>query len=481
MKNKKVVIMGAGPAGLTAAYELAKNGIKPIIIEKDSLIGGIARTVKYKNYRFDIGGHRFFTKSEEIKNIWNNVLKKDFLIMPRLSRWYFQKKFFEYPIKPLQVVRLFGLESIKFVLSYLKYRIFPVKPEISAADWYTNQFGKALADPFFIRYNEKLWGIPCSELSMDFGRQRVRGVSFLGTVTNHLRKTLGIGGKEIASFIDQFYYPKYGPGMMWEEFKRIIEKKGGKFIMESEISEINHRKGKITSVTIKDKKGEKKKILGECFLSSIPLKEIILRLKPTAPKEIIKSANSLKFRAFVTVAVILDKTNVFPDTWIYTHDPGMKCIRIQNFNNWSPHLVGEKGKTCLGFEYTCNFNDNFWNKTEKELVETAIRDLTRTGFAKKEDVIDARVVKLKDVYPVYDLEYKKHVKIIKDYLESTFSKISFNIQPIGRGGMHKYNNMDHSMMTALLAAGNILGKGKFDPWQVNVDAEYHEEKHEKTK
>jgi len=479
--KRKAVILGAGPAGLTAAYELVKNGIKPVIIEKDSLIGGIARTVKYKNYRFDIGGHRFFTKNSEIESLWKDTLKDGFLTRPRLSRWYFQKKFFEYPIKPLEVVRLFGFDSIKFISSYLMARIFPVKPEISAADWYTNQFGKALAKPFFIRYNEKLWGIPCNKLSMDFGKQRVRGVSFLGTVTNHIRKTLGMGKKEIASFIDQFYYPKYGPGMMWESFKEKIEKAGGKFFMESEVVQIEHKNKKIVSVVIRNKRGREKRISGDFFLSSIPLKDLIFLLKPLAADYVIDAANSLKFRAFITVALILKKTNVFPDTWIYTHDPGMRCIRIQNFNNWSPYLVGENSRTCLGFEYTCDFNDNFWNKSEDEFIEIAIKDLVKTGFAKKEDVIDANVVKLKDVYPVYDLEYKQYVKIIKDYLESTFNKIGFNIQPIGRGGMHKYNNMDHSMMTALLAARNILGKGKFDPWQVNADAEYHEEKHDKTK
>ncbi|MFA5992294.1 MAG: NAD(P)/FAD-dependent oxidoreductase [Candidatus Pacearchaeota archaeon] len=476
MKQKKVVIMGAGPAGLTAAYTLSKGGINPTIIERDKVVGGIARTVKYKKYRFDIGGHRFFTKSREIEDLWLEILGKDLLTRPRLSRWYFQKKFFDYPIKPLQVIKIFGLDSVKFTLSYAKSRIFPIKPEISAEDWYKNQFGEALAKPFFIKYNEKLWGIPCNQLSMDFGKQRVRGVSFLGTVVYHLKRKFGSGGKEVASLIDQFYYPKYGPGMMWDKFKENIEKDDGRFIMEKEVVKIKHKNHKITSIIVKDKKGKSTSIKAEHFLSSLPLKELIKRLDPQPPREVLDAADSLKFRAFVTVALIINKENLFPDTWIYTHDPEMRCIRIQNFNNWSPYMVGEEGKTCLGFEYTCDFDDGFWNLDEETLKKLAVRDLEQTGFAKKEEVIDAKVMKLKEVYPVYDLGYGDRVEIIKKYIEETFNKEEVNIQPIGRGGMHKYNNMDHSMMTGLLAAKNLIGGEKFDAWKVNIEAEYHEEK-----
>ena len=473
--NKQAIIIGAGPAGLTAAYELVKKGIKPIIIERDSVVGGIARTVQYKDYRFDIGGHRFFTKNSEVERLWKEVLGESFLVRPRLSRWYFKKKFFDYPIKPLQVVRLFGIESAIFMLSFLKYKLFPIKPEISAADWYTNQFGLALSKPFFIRYNEKLWGIPCSKLSMDFGKQRVKGVSFFSVIVEHMKKTTGVkSANAIKSLIDEFYYPKYGPGMMWEKFREIIEKKGGKFLMESEVVKIERGRDKVKSIVVQNKKGKLVSLKADYFLTSLPLKELVARMNPPAPKEIIDAANALKFRAFTTAALIINKEKIFPDTWIYTHDAGMRCIRIQNFNNWSPYMTGKKGQTCIGFEYVCNFGDKFWNLSEEEVKKIAVNDLILTGFARAEDVADAKVIKLKEVYPVYDLEYKKNAGKIRDFLKSSFK--NNNIQPIGRGGMHKYNNMDHSMMTALIAARNIIENKDCDAWNVNADAEYHEEK-----
>ena len=472
---KKAIIMGAGPAGLTAAYELIRNNIKPVIIEKDSVVGGIARTVKYKEYRFDIGGHRFFTKNEEVEKLWEDILGEDFLTRNRLSRWYYNKKFFNYPINPLEILKIFGLqESAKIIASYAKAKIFP-KKEKNIEDWYINQFGEYLAKPFFIDFNKKLWGVPCNKLNMDFGKQRVKGVSFYSIIKEHVKKILRINREDVKSLISKFRYPKYGPGMMWEEMKRKIEKKGGKFLMESEVVSINHENNKIVSVTVKNK-NKKKNIPGKYFLSSIPLKELIMKMNPKPEAEIVKAAESLKFRAFVAVALVLNKEKIFPDTWIYTHDKGMACIRIQNFNNWSPFLV-PKGKTCLGFEYTCNFNDEFWNLDDEGIRKIAIEDLEKAGFAEKKEVVDSKIIRLKDVYPVYTLDYKEKVSIIKRYIDK-FNKNFKNIQPIGRGGMHKYNNMDHSMMTALLAARNILGK-EYDIWKVNTDAEYHEEEKEK--
>jgi len=461
---EKAIIIGAGPAGLTTAYELVKRGIKPIIIERDSIVGGIARTIQYKDYRFDIGGHRFFTKNKEIENMWKEIMKDDFLTRQRLSRWYFQKKFFEYPIKPFEIIWKFGFKSILFILSYLKSKAFPIKPEISAQDWYCNQFGNYLGKMFFTNYNEKLWGIPCSQLSPDFGKQRVKGVTFFSTIMSHFRKTL------VKSLIDSFQYPKYGPGMMWEKMKEFIEKRGGQFLFNQEVICINHKNNKIYSVTISNSEKTISDVSCDYVFSSMPLPSLITSLNPNVPFEIIEIASKLKFRDFVTISLIINKKEVFPDNWIYTHDEGMKCIRIQNYNNWSPYMNSKKGTTCLGFEYTCQENDDFWKLPDEDLKFIAVQDLIKTGFAEEKDVIDFKVIKMKEAYPIYDLNYKENVEKIKEYL-----KQFKNLQCIGRGGLFKYNNMDHSMMTSILAVKNFFEEGNYDVWNVNADAEYHEE------
>lgn len=474
---KSVLIIGAGPAGLASAYEILKNSknFKVTIVEEESIIGGISRTEEYHGFRFDIGGHRFFTKNKEIEDLWKEVLNEDLLVRPRLSRWFYKQKFFNYPINPVEILKVFGpIESIKIMISYVYTKIFPRK-EKSLEDFYINQFGRYLAKPFFLDFNKKLWGIPCDQLSMDFGKQRVKGVSAISVIIEYLKKILGVKDKKVVkSLIDEFFYPKYGPGMMWDKIRILIEKKGGKILKEHKVVKVIHKNWKIKEVVIKNK-NKTKKLKTDYILSTMPLKEFVLSLEPRPQKEVIDAANFLKFRDFISVALILNKKDVFPDTWLYTHDPGMRTIRIQNFKNWSPWLVPNENQTGLGFEYVCSVGDDLWSKGDEEMVKQAISDLEKTKFANKENVIDSKVIRLRNVYPVYNLDYKEKVSIIKNYLGNFNKKIKNHIQPMGRGGMHRYNNQDHSMYTGILAARNLLGKN-FDLWKVNEDAEYHEEK-----
>ncbi|MBI3731839.1 MAG: NAD(P)/FAD-dependent oxidoreductase [Chloroflexi bacterium] len=477
--HDQIVVIGAGPAGLTAAYELVKHGKTATILEADPVyVGGIARTVLYKGYRFDIGGHRFFSKSQEIMDLWQEVLGDDFLSRPRLSRWLYNGKFFDYPIKPLEILGVFGLlESFRMFLSYGWIKLFPIKPEVTLADYYINRFGRVLAKPFFIDYNDKLWGMPCNQLSPDFAKQRVKGISFISAIIDPVQQKLKWGGKQdvVKSFIPEFKYPRYGPGQMWEKFRDLVVAAGDTLHMGTRVVKVRHDEQKILALETQNAKGQCEEYVGDYVISSMPLRKMILSMDPPPPPEVVEAAKSLKLRDFITVALIVNRKDLFPDQWVYLHDKGMKPIRMQNFNNWSPYLVPDPNTTCLGFEYVCARGDSLWQMTDPQLIEQATSDLVRTGFAKREDVMDGAVVRTVDVYPVYTLDYEAKVNVIRDYFRRFDNLLHYQIQQVGRSGMHRYNNSDHSMMTALLAVRNILGQGPFDPWLVNVDAEYHEE------
>ena len=473
--QKSVLIIGAGPAGLTAGYELIKKGYKVTIFEADKdFVGGISRTVEYKGFRFDIGGHRFFSKNKEVEKWWHDILEGDFLLRPRLSRWFYKGKFFQYPIKPFELLGVFGLlDSAKIMLSYLWAKLFPIKPELSLADWCINNFGRYLAKPFFIDYNLKLWGIDPRQLSKEFTLQRIKGISFIGTLKESLYKTLRIKGRTQAkSLIESFNYPKYGPGMLWEKVTACIREQGGDILMGHKVFKIVHSNGRLDKVFVKNSSGVTKEYIGDFLLSTMPLTELVLALSPEPEKQVVEAAKVLDFRDFITVALMVDKEVLPPDNWIYTHDKGMRSIRIQIFKNWSQYMVPDQTKSCIGFEYVCKDGDELWSKSRAELIELAQNELTILGFAKREEVFDAEVVRLRNVYPRYLIGFEKNVAIIKEYLQNTFP--TNIIQPIGRGGLHRYNNSDHSMMTAFLAVKNILGEGHYDQWEVNSDAEYHE-------
>jgi len=465
--NQKINIItsGAGPAGLTAAYEAGKKGLSPIVFEKDKEVGGISKTVNYKNYLFDIGGHRFFTKYDEVKNIWNEILGDDFLVRPRLSRIYYNNKFFNYPLKPFNALMSLGLNnSFLVMLSYIYSQINPYRNVTNLEEWVSNKFGKKLFNIFFKTYTEKVWGISCKEIQADWAAQRIKSLSLGKAVLN----SIGFLGKDrITTLIDEFRYPRKGPGQMWNKAKELVEKQGGKVKLKSQVIQFNRKDNKITSALIKSD-GSLQEISGDYFLSSIPLRNLVQVIKPPAPREVLNAAEKLRYRDFFTVSLIINKSNIFPDNWIYIHSPDVRVGRIQNFKNWSPEMVPDSQTTSLGLEYFCFETDDIWEKDDKELIELATKEVIKLKFASKEQIIDGFVIRSPKTYPIYDEGYKERIEIIKNYL-STIK----NLQTMGRNGLHRYNNQDHSMLSALFAVRNILGENH-SIWDINVDDEYHE-------
>lgn len=472
MQTGPVVIIGAGPAGLTAAYVLSKAGGQSIVLEKDQTAGGIARTVNYKNYYFDIGGHRFFTKVKSVEDIWKEVLGKDLLRRNRLSRIYYNKKFFHYPLRPLNALLGLGIwNSILIFFSYLMAQLFPSKEEETFEQWVSNRFGKHLFKIFFKTYTEKVWGISCNEISAEWAGQRVKGLSLMTALkaallrnqSSHKEKK-----KVIKTLIEEFDYPKFGPGMMWKEMVDRIHGNGSQVLLGREVDGIRWAGSKVEAVEVRQN-GKIDLLYGADFISSMPLREALQKFKPEAPKEVLAAANDLKYRDFITVALMVNKSVVFPDTWIYIHEPEVKVGRIQNFKNWSPFMVPDPEKTCLGMEYFCFEGDSLWSMQDEELIELAKNELETLGLLNKTDVEEGTVVRMPKAYPIYDSTFQKSLDTVRQFL-SRFD----NLQLVGRNGMHKYNNQDHSMLTGMLAAENILG-ANHDLWAVNVEQEYHEE------
>lgn len=466
--NKKVIIIGAGPAGLTAAYELSKVGMQSMVFEKDQLVGGISRTANYKNYYFDIGGHRFFTKIKAVNEMWKEVLGDDFLPRKRLSRIYFNKKFFYYPLRPFNVLFKLGFwNSFLILVSYLYARMFSLKEERTLEQWVSNRFGKRLYTTFFKTYTEKVWGVPCSEIGAEWAAQRIKGLSLLSVLRNALIKPQNNGGDRavIKTLIDGFDYPKLGPGMMWQAVAEIVEKNLSQVCLGGEVEGILWSKNRVESLEIK-LNGQKKFVHGSHFISSMPIRELIQKFKPGVPEEVLKAANALKYRDFIMVALIVNKENVFSDNWIYIHDPAIKLGRVQNFKNWSPYMVPDPDKTCLGLEYFCFEADELWMMTDQELIELGKRELVILGLVQACDVEDGKVVRMPKAYPVYDSSYQKLLRLVRQFLNQIE-----NLQLVGRNGMHRYNNQDHSMLTAMLAVENILG-ANHDLWEVKEEQEY---------
>ncbi len=466
MSERAFTIIGGGPAGLTAAYELTRHGVRPTVLEKDRIVGGISRTEQYKGFHFDMGGHRFFTKSEEVNRMWHEVLQTEFLKRPRLSRIYYNKKFFYYPLRPLDTLKRLGIvESVLIILSYLRWQVFPYKQENTLEEWVTNRFGKRLFETFFKTYTEKVWGISCKELKAEWAAQRIKDLSVKTLLVSMILKP----GKKITTLIEEFDYPRLGPGMMWTAVKDRIEDHGGSVRLNSNVVRI-HREGlRITGVTIQ-RDGKEERIGGTDFISSMPLAEMVKKLDPPAPPEVLKAANSLKYRDFLTVCLIINQKTLFPDNWIYIHDPAVKVGRIQNFKNWSPHMVPDASKTSLGLEYFCNEGDAIWSLSDAELVELGRREIEQIGLARAQDVEDGCVFRVPKAYPVYDEAYERHLKTIRQYIDSLE-----NCCTAGRNGLHRYNNQDHSMLAGMYAARNLLLGQKIDLWSVNADKEYHEE------
>jgi protoporphyrinogen oxidase len=468
MSERKHVVIGGGPAGLTAAYVLARRGRSPIVLEKDDQVGGIARTVEYKGFRFDIGGHRFFTKVGSVQKLWRKMLGPDMLRRPRLSRIYYNGKFFDYPLKAMNAFRGIGIvDAVRVLFSYLWIRVRPIRPEVSLEDWVSYRFGRRLYRIFFKTYTEKVWGIPCDKIGAQWAAQRIKGLSLVTAVLNAIRGNRG-GGDQIKTLIEEFEYPRLGPGMMWEAFTADVQRNGGRVELKCDVVCLRHDGTRVTSIDYR-KDGVVTQIPAESVLSTMPLRELIAKLDPPPPAAIVAAAKRLNYRDFITVALVVDAPELFPDNWIYVHDPGVKLGRIQNFKNWSPEMVPDPQKTCLGLEYFCFEGDGLWTMPDEDLVRLGTREVGQIGLLGGGKVIDGTVVRMPKAYPVYDEGYEAAVDEVRKYL-AQFS----NLQVAGRNGMHKYNNQDHSMVTAILAVDNLAGQ-HHDTWSVNQDDEYHEE------
>jgi protoporphyrinogen oxidase len=460
--RKHVVIMGAGPAGLTAAYELMKHDVPVTVVEKDPhQVGGLARTVERNGYRFDIGGHRFFSKNQEVEDLWTEILGDEMLTRGRLSRIYYRGRFFAYPIKAVNALRNLGpVEAARCLASYAWARVHPVRDPKTLEDWVRNQFGQRLFSIFFKTYTEKVWGISTKELSADWAAQRIKSLDLwvvLRTALLPHRNREG-RGEIVTTLIDRFRYPRRGPGQMWERVAELAAERGQPVLLGRSVSAISHDPGEVTSITTTDEAGHVETFHGTDFISSIPIRELVARLDPPAPATVRQAAESLGYRDFISIALMIDRADVFPDNWIYIHDPGVRVGRIQ-------------GKTCLGLEYFCFEGDGLWSAKDSDLIDLAKEELERLGICASSDVFDGVVVRQRKAYPVYDDDYLAHVKVIREYLAHALP----NLYLAGRNGMHKYNNQDHSMMTALLVARKIATGSALDPWKVNADAVYHED------
>ena len=466
-----VVIMGGGPAGLTAGLETVRRGGRCTVLEKDDIVGGLSRTARHGGYRFDIGGHRFFTKSDRVQKFWESVLADQFLQVPRLSRIYYNNTFFHYPLRPWNA--LFGLgifRSIGIILSYLWIRVRPLPEEKNFEQWVTNRFGRQLFRIFFKTYTEKVWGVPCTEIQAEWAAQRIKGLSLWKAAMSAL---MPWKAKGVKTLIDKFNYPKFGPGQMWEAVTDLICGAGSAVELRQGVTRIRRTDTAVTAVVTAGPDGAERVHEGTHFLSSLPMRELVAIMDPPAPEKVRAAAERLRYRDFITVALVIRRKEMFPDNWIYIHSPEVNVGRIQNFKNWSPFMLADTDKTCLGLEYFAfEGREGLWGMSDEELKKLAAKEVEQLGFCRADEIDDAAVVRAPKAYPMYDPGYQDAVNVLRDWLKSLG-----NLQLIGRNGMHRYNNQDHSMMTAMLAVENIYG-GSYDLWKVNIDAEYHEEQTE---
>jgi protoporphyrinogen oxidase len=464
--QEEFVVIGGGPAGLTAAYELARRGATPVVLERDATVGGLARTETYRGFHFDMGGHRFFTKVPEVNELWRDVLGADFLRRPRLSRIYYRGRFFHYPLRPWNALAGLGpLQSVLVAASYLRWQLAPHRHEATLEEWVTNRFGRRLFRIFFKTYTEKVWGVSCSELRAEWAAQRIKDLSLRTAILGMFRRPR----RTITTLIEEFDYPRLGPGMMWKAVRDAIEQRGGIVHTGAEVVAIRRNGTRVEHVVIA-RNGTRETVAGSHFISSMPITELIARLDPPAPAEVRAAARRLTYRDFLTVCLVVNHPDLFPDNWIYIHDPAVRVGRIQNFKNWSPDMVPDARQTSLGLEYFCSEGDDLWRMPDAELVELGRREIATIGLARAEDVVDGCVRRVPKAYPVYDTEYREHLATVRRFVDGLA-----NIQTIGRNGLHRYNNQDHAMMTGMLAVRNAVDGERNDIWSVNTDPAYHEE------
>ncbi len=462
---KHTVVIGAGPAGLAAAYHLSGKSAPVTVLEMDSIVGGIARTVEHKGFRFDLGGHRFFTKMKRIDDLWTEVLGDDLLLRPRSSQIFYRGQFMDYPLRASSVLRTLGaLEMFASVGSYFWNRVFPV-PEDSFEGWVTNRFGRRLYQHFFKTYTEKAWGMPCSELSADWAAQRIKSLSLWGAMVD----ALSLKSKaQHTTLIQEFRYPALGPGMMWQRFREVIEERGGRVLLGRRVMSVRRQPEGTFALTTESPAGEAE-FQADTVISSMPLGELVRMLEPAAEAGAIEAAGKLRHRAFMCANLIVRQEDPFSGQWIYVHDPQVRVARVQNFKNWSPQMVPDPTCACIGAEYFVWPEDDLWQQPDAEVIELATKELAQIGIIDPSKVVDGIVVRSSHAYPVYDAGYKDHVRCMSEWLQTIE-----NLWAIGRNGQHRYNNMDHSMMTGLLSAENVLGAGH-DVWDINVEQDYLEE------
>ncbi|MDE2170358.1 MAG: NAD(P)/FAD-dependent oxidoreductase [Sphingomonadales bacterium] len=475
-KAVDVAIIGAGPAGLTAGYLLTKAGYSVAILEKDErYVGGISRTVEHEGYRFDIGGHRFFSKSQAVVDLWNEILPDDFIQRPRMSRIYYEGRFYSYPLRAFEALRNLGLwRSALCMASFAMAQIFPRKSVRSFEDWTVNQFGQKLYSIFFKTYTEKVWGMPCNEMSADWAAQRIKGLSLGKAVLDGLKRSLGLNrkpndGMATKTLLESFRYPRLGPGMMWEEAAcKIVATGHGEILMGHSLKQLSQDAAGDWRVTASHARGEVV-IEATHVISSAPMRELASRIHPLPVS--LPQAMELKYRDFLTVALKIRSDDLFPDNWIYIHDSKVKVGRIQNFRSWSPEMVPDADVACVGLEYFCFEGDGLWSMSDEDLIALATREMQVLGLVRPEQVVGGAVVRQEKAYPVYDETYAANVAQMRADLEARFPTLHL----VGRNGMHRYNNQDHAMMTAMLTVENIeAGYRRYDIWCVNEDAEYHE-------
>ena len=470
-EERGTVIIGAGPAGLTAAYELLRGGATVRVYEADDVVGGISRTVERDGWRFDIGGHRFFTKVSRVESFWHEILAdEDFLRRPRMSRIYYRRALYDYPLNATNALRNLGIgESMRCMGSYVKARIRPPKDQSHFEGWVSARFGWRLYSIFFKTYTEKVWGIPADQIQADWAAQRIKNLSLSRAVTDALLPRRN--RRDVTSLIEEFQYPKYGPGMMWERCAERVRKLGGQVTTGARVTAVHRDPQTKRAVAVSvDGTGGVRTDPADHVICSMPISELVTALRPAPPPEVLAAARGLRYRDFLTVALVVPSEYSFPDNWIYVHDPAAKVGRIQNFGSWSPHLVKD-GRTCLGLEYFVFENDEMWRTPDPDLIAKATAELERLGLIRPGSVEAGYVVRMPKAYPVYDERYQHNVDVIRDWLTREVP----NVHPVGRNGMHRYNNQDHSMLTAMLTVENIACGTAHDVWSVNVEQDYHEE------